>query len=106
MADLEIRQKSGNRKSLDDALRGILREGGDGSKYWPATEIFQRGDASIGMSVLEDLHGRMGSQPLKPDLSALWQQLGVGIRNRKVVFTEDAPLAAIRRSMTERRKPI
>ena len=104
MADLEIRKRSGNGKSLDNVLRAIAREGGDGSTYWPAAKIFQRGDAAIGMPVLEELHARMGSQPVTPDLSSMWRQLGVSIQGKKVVFTQDAPLAAIRRSMTERRK--
>src|SRR5260221_4072222 len=51
LADLEIRRKSGNRKSLDDALRAIAVEGGTGSSTWPEERILRRGDTAIGMPV-------------------------------------------------------
>jgi hypothetical protein len=100
LADVEIRQKTGNQKSLDDALRAIIAEGGDGSETWPATKIFHRGDAAIGMPILEKLHERLGTRPEVTDLDALWQQLGVSRRGSAVVFNDDAPLAGIRRALT------
>jgi hypothetical protein len=100
LADIEIRQKSANHKSLDDALRGILAEGGDGSRSWPALKVFRRGDAAIGMPILEKLHERLGTRPETTDLDALWQQLGISRRAGTVVFNDDAPLAGIRRAMT------
>jgi hypothetical protein len=100
LADIEIRQKSGNRKSLDDALRAIAAEGGDGSQTWSASKIFGRGDAAIGMPILETLHERLGSGPETTDLAALWQQLGVSQRGSSIAFDDSAPLAAIRRALT------
>ncbi len=100
LADVEIRQKSGNRKSLDDTLRAILVEGGTGSENWPEEKIFRRGDAAIGMPILEELHERLGAHPETTDLAAFWAQLGVSRKGRAVVFNEDAPLAAIRRALT------
>ena len=102
LADVEIRRKSGNRKSLDDALRAIVAEGGTGSSTWPEERILRRGDAAIGMPVLETLHERLGSRPETTDLEALWRQLGVVRRGKSVVFDDAAPLAAIRRAMTKR----
>ena len=100
LADVEIRQKSGNRKSLDDVLRAIMEEGGTGSSYWPEAKIISRGDAAIGMPVLERLHERLGNRPETTDLDALWRQLGVVRRGGEVVFDGGAPLAGIRRAMT------
>ncbi len=100
LADIEIRHKSGNRKSLDDALRAIIAEGGDGSRTWSAAKIFRRGDAAIGMPILEKLHERLGTRPETTDLDALWQQLGVSRRGHTVVFNNNAPLAGIRRALT------
>ena len=100
LADIEIRQKSANRKSLDDVLRAIAAEGGDGSSYWPQSKIFRRGDAAIGMPVLETLHQRLGTRPETTDLGALWEELGVHQRGHAVVFDDNAPLAGIRRAMT------
>lgn len=100
LADVEIRQKSDHRKSLDDALRAIVAEGGTGSVKWPAEKIFRRGDAAIGMPILEKLHERFGAHSEMTDLAALWAQLGISRKERAVVFNDDAPLAAIRRALT------
>jgi hypothetical protein len=99
LADIEIRQKSGNRKSLDDVLRAIVAEGGTGSARWPEATIFRRGDAAIGMPILEKLHERLGAHSETTDLAALWAQLGVSRKERAVVFNDDASLAAIRRAL-------
>jgi hypothetical protein len=103
LADIEIRRKSGNGKSLDDVLRAIVAEGGTGSSEWPEAKIFRRGDAVIGMKVLEELYERLGLRSETTDLDALWKQLGVS-RNGggAIVFNDDAPLATIRRAMTAR----
>ena len=100
LADIEIRRKSDQRKSLDDVLRAIVAEGGTGSANWPEEKIFRRGDAAIGMPILEKLHERLGAHPETTDLPALWSQLCVSRKGGTVVFNEDAPLAAIRRALT------
>jgi len=100
LADIEIRERSGGRKSLDDALRAIVNDGGDGSAWWPAKKIFALGDKAIGMPVLETLHKKMGGHPAPTDLGALWKSLGVSLRENRITFTDDAPLAAIRRALT------
>jgi hypothetical protein len=105
LADVEIRQKSGNRKSLDDALRAIMAEGGIGSSRWPEARIFSRGDAAIGMQVLEKLYDRIGKTPETTDLDAFWRQLGVVPHGRTVTFDDNAPLAKVRRAMTKRQEP-
>ncbi len=105
LADIEIRQKSGNRKSLDDVLRAIMIEGGDGSQTWPAAKIFRRGDAAIGMPILEKLDERLGARPETTDLDSLWQRLGIDRRDGKVTFNDSASLAGIRRALTKGSAP-
>ncbi|HSY51107.1 MAG TPA: hypothetical protein VLC46_20040 [Thermoanaerobaculia bacterium] len=100
LADIEIRRKSDNHKSLDDVLRAIAAEGGTGSSNWPEEKIFRRGDAAIGMPILEELHERLGAHPETTDLAALWRQLGVSRNGGAVVFNDDAPLAGIRSALT------
>jgi hypothetical protein len=102
LADMEIRRQTNGRKSLDDALRAIVSEGGIGSSDWPEAKIFRRADAAIGKPILENLHERLGAHPEKTDLDALWQQLGVSRKERAVLFDDKAPLAGIRRALTQK----
>ena len=100
LADVEIRRRTGNRKSLDDAIRAILDAGGDGSADWPVEKVIETGDRATGTTVLKDLHDRLGPKPEKTDLPALWKQLGVSRQGKHVTFDDKAPLGEIRRSMT------
>ena len=102
LADLEIREKSENRRSLDDALRGVLAAGGTAAVRWNIERALDEGDRATGVTVLRPLHERMGSGPVPVDLPALFQRLGVVVRGESVSFDETAPLAAVRRSITAR----
>jgi hypothetical protein len=104
LADLEIRERSKNAHSLDDALRGILRAGGDDAARWTMDYAFEQGDRATGVPVLRELYARMAFAPLPVDLDAIWKKLGVAIRGRDVVYDDTAPLADIRKSMTTTRK--
>jgi hypothetical protein len=99
LADLEIRERTRNRRSLDDALRGILAAGGDISVSWPLERLLREGDRATGVPVLAELHARMGGKPEDVDLDGLWRRLGVRAAGDAVAFDDSAPLAAIRRSI-------
>ena len=102
LADLEIRERTNNRKSLDDALRGIVAAGGDIAVSWPLERLILEGDRATGVPVLKELHARMGAKAEGVDLAALWRRLGVRAAGSSVSFDDQAPLAAIRRSLTAR----
>lgn len=102
LADIQIREKTGNRRSLDDALRGINGAGGSIAVRWPLRRALEAGDRATGTHVLRDLYGKMGEAPMKVDLDGLWQRLGVVADGREVRFDDRAPLAAVRRSITAR----
>jgi hypothetical protein len=99
LADVEIRERTGNRKSLDDALRGILHAGGNVTVNWSLDRAFAEGDKATGVPVLTELHARMGSKPVDVDLPALWKRLGISVEKSGIVYDDTAPLAAIRRSI-------
>jgi hypothetical protein len=101
LADIEIRKRTGNRYGLQDALRGILRGGGSIERIWPIERVLELGDAAVGVPVLSELYARMRATPVEVDLDALWRELGVSVVDGEIVFDEDAPLAAIRRAITE-----
>ena len=102
LADVTIRERTGNRRSLDHALRAILAAGGNVSKRWDSAEVIAAGDAATGVPVLAELYAKLAAAPGEVDLDALWRRLGVLGRGNDVVFDDAAPLAAVRRSMVER----
>jgi hypothetical protein len=100
LADVQIRSRTHNRIGLQDALRGILAAGGNMEQDWPLTKAFEVGDAATGVPVLMTLYNEMKDQPMPVDLPKLWRRLGVSVHGRRVVYHDDAPLAAIRRAIT------
>jgi hypothetical protein len=100
LADLEIRERTKNKRSLDDALRGILAAGGNLSVRWDIERVLREADGAVGVGVLSQLYSRMANSASPVDLAALWRRLGVSERSGAVVFDDSAPLAAIRRSIT------
>jgi hypothetical protein len=100
LADVEIRRQTHNQKGLQDALRGILNAGGDIRQDWNLEDALKAGDRATSVSVLAALYAKMKDQPMDVDLAEMWKQLGIESDGRKVKLIEDAPQAAIRRSIT------
>lgn len=100
LADVEIRQRTDNKKSLDDALRGIVKAGGDVRVSWTIDKAFKTGDAAVGVPVLEELYARMSNGPVQVDLPGLFKRLGVSGTKDGVTYDDTAPLAAIRKGIT------
>jgi hypothetical protein len=99
LADIEIRRRSNNEKSLRDALRGVLDAGLSMHTSATAMEVFEAGDEAIGMNVLVPLYENMKADPYPVDLEALWADLGVDMQNNRVVYDDDAPMADIRKQL-------
>ena len=68
MADIEIHQRTNNRYGLQDALRGIVRAGGNMEHDWPLARALKAGDEATGVPVLMELYDRMKATPVTPDL--------------------------------------
>ena len=100
LADLEIHEKTENRKGLRDALRGILDAGGDIRQDWDLEKTLDVGDRATGVAVLKPLYEKMKDQPYPVDLSAIWTQLGIEREGNTVRFSDSAPLAKTREAMT------
>lgn len=101
LADVEIRARTANRRALRDALRAVVRAGGNIAASWPLARVVEVGDAATGVPVLRELHARFGMRPERVDLDALWARLGVSLRRERVTFDDTAPWAAIRRALFE-----
>jgi hypothetical protein len=100
-ADVAIREQTGNRVGLQDALRAILRATGGYRSEHGIEEVLRIGDAATQTRVLEDLYARNRSTAVTVDLAQLWERLGVPANPASQRFNDQAPLAAIRIALTE-----
>jgi hypothetical protein len=105
MADVQIRKATGNRFGLQDAMRGVQAAGGSHEVDWPIERILGAADKAVGVDVLTRLHNEWGQKPVTPDLNQLWSDLGLRKTGTGLEFDDTAPLAAIRKAITERREP-
>jgi predicted metalloprotease with PDZ domain len=100
LADIRIREQTDGRKTLRDALRGIVDAGYDITRRSDLREVLTIADRATGVRVLTGLYDEMRDRPGIDDLDALWRSLGVSERSQSVVFDEQAPLGEIRRALT------
>jgi hypothetical protein len=101
VADVEIRKATANHKSLKDALRAIVGAGATIDTERPLITVLRIGDQATGTPVLEDLYAGWRDKPVTVDLDHIWSELGVQQGPHGITFDDNAPLADIRRSMTE-----
>ncbi len=101
LADVEIRKQTGNRVGLQQGLRAILASGGTNEQDWSIERSLAVADNATGEAVLAGLYEKMRDAPFAPDLDALWRDLGVSKDDHGVTFDAQAPLASIRRAITE-----
>lgn len=77
LADLRIREQTGGRRSLEDALRGLTAAGGTVAVRWTLLRALQVGDEATGTRALEELYSSMGETAGPVDLPGLFRGLGV-----------------------------
>jgi hypothetical protein len=103
LADIEIRKATNNKLGLQDAMRGVIAAGGNHEKDWPIERVLTAADKAVGLDVMTRLHREMGAKPVSPDLAALWRDLGLKAQGESFEFDDAAPLADIRKAITEPR---
>lgn len=99
-ADVEIRKRTNNRRGVRDAIRAIFDAGGTLAVDWTPEKVMRIGDSAVGVPVLSQLYPTWRKTAVAPDLDSLWRSLGVEAQGTKVHLRDDAPLAALRRSIT------
>ena len=106
VADVALRERTGNRHSLDDVLLAIANAGATDEDYWPLSQVLDTAERATGTPVLRELYERLAEKPGTVDLNELFTRLGVRAQagsSKSVVFDDTAPLAAIRRAITAHR---
>ena len=100
VADLEIRKRTGNARSLDDALRAVNRARRQRLRALGARPRARRRPTGAPASRCSSrCAGGSGSAPVRVDLDALWKRLGVAQVEGKMVYDDAAPLAGVRRAI-------
>jgi hypothetical protein len=101
LADVELRERTGNEKSLDDVLRAAAKAGDDATE-WSIERFLEEAERATGTRVVRELYERMALAPGSVDLGSLWVRLGVHVDGHRVSFDDGAPLARVRRAITRR----
>jgi hypothetical protein len=101
LADIAIRQRTDGRMGVQAALRAINRASGGNGVLWTADRLVAAGDSATGGKELTRLYLEMKDAAYPVDTARLLGELGVAAVGDKVVFDEAAPLATIRRQITE-----
>jgi len=99
LVDMEIRQQTHGKKSIDDVVKTILAAGGDGSQDWSMPRVLDMGDNATGTHVMRDVYAMLALQPKQVDFNPWWQQLGVIYKDGDVQFDDKAPLAWMRKAI-------
>ncbi|HEX7669742.1 MAG TPA: hypothetical protein VF395_09175, partial [Polyangiaceae bacterium] len=100
LADLGIREQTGNARSLADAVRAVAATGANVETTWPIERMVMEGDRGTGTRILRDLYARMALAPGSEDLAELWTRLGIRASGQGVKFDDSAPLSSFRRAIT------
>lgn len=101
VADIEIRRRTNNRFGLKHALRAVLDAGGTLAQTWEVERVLKIADRAVGVPVLSELFPTWKDKSVSPDLDRLWAELGIRRGGEAVRLVDTAPLAAIRRGITE-----
>lgn len=101
LADAEIIEKSGGRKSLADCFDAVLAEGGDTAQRWSLDRFVAVCDRATGFGTLARLVEAHVAKGSPVDLAPLLAKLGVqlGEYEASVVYDDTAPLAWVRKKI-------
>ncbi len=99
VADLRIREQSGNRLSLEDGLRAVLAKGGHAGTIWTVDKAVKVVDEALGMQVVGNLLTKHRKQGHPVHFPKLLGQLGVSRSADGVSLDDGAAWAPTRRLM-------
>ena len=95
-ADMQLRETSGGRQSLDTALQSLSYCCMENGRAWRAKEMFAKLDELTSTKIFSALYDQHVHAESFPDMRSTWQYLGVNTRRDRVSLNADAPLAEVR----------
>ncbi len=98
-ADMQLRETSGGRQSLDTALQSLSYCCLENGRTWRAIEMFAKLDELTGTEIFSALYDEHVHAESFPDMRSTWKFLGVNTRRDQVSLIADAPLAEVRTSI-------
>lgn len=96
LADVQLRERSGGRESLDTALDGLQRCCLPSTRTWSGRELFSKLDSFVTEPVFMPLYRQYANRAGFPDFAPALERLGVEIDGAGARLHDDAELAAIR----------
>jgi len=96
MADMQLRETTDGRQSLDTALQSLSACCMANGKTWRARELFEQLDELTGTDILTGLYQKHVHEHSFPDMRSTWDNLGINTRNNRVSLSDDAPLKDVR----------
>jgi len=100
MADVELRERSGGRESLDVVLDRLQRCCLPAAERWTGTQLLAKLDSLVDEPVFMPLYRRYADEPGFPDIQPLFRRLGIAVEDGRVTLQDDAELADIRLAIT------
>ena len=103
MADVELRQRSHGRESLDTVLDQFQRCCLPSQRTWSGAELFTTFDSFLERPLFMNLYRQYADAAGFPHVRPLLGQLGVAVDGGEVRLRSDAELAEIRAALTAQR---
>jgi hypothetical protein len=101
LADVAARQRSHNRRGLEDGFRAVLRAGGDATQVWSLARVSQVIDTALGAPIVREIIASHADRASHVELDRLLERLGViRLGDGSVKLDDRAELAPVRHAIT------
>lgn len=97
--DVALREDSGGKVSLDDAVQELRRCCGDARHRWSAQTLLEKLDTWYGKPLFTRIADEHLQSEAFPPVEATLQRLGISIEHDRVMLDDDHPGAAHRRAI-------
>lgn len=101
VADVRLREATGGARSIRDVVTHIAAAGGNGRASWSTAKVVAEANRATGTTIVSALYAELALAPGDVDLDALWVTLGVHREGDAVRFDDRAPMASVRRAITQ-----